>query len=157
LNVTFTNTSSTNVVSVIWNFGDTLSGANNTSTLFDPSHVYAQEGTYTVTLVGVDANGCTDTVTGTIEVTGQSALFIPNVFTPGGQNPAFAVSGVGITEYNIQIFDRWGLKLFESGSINDPWTGDNSNDGAYFYLIKAKGIEGKEYDEKGYLQLIRGK
>ncbi|MBK7181529.1 MAG: gliding motility-associated C-terminal domain-containing protein [Bacteroidetes bacterium] len=157
LNVTFTNTSSSNVVSVIWNFGDTLSGVNNTSTLFDPSHVYAQEGTYIVTLVGVDANGCTDTVTGTIEVTGQSALFIPNVFTPGGQNPTFAVTGVGITEYSIQIFDRWGLKLFESGNINSSWTGDNSNDGTYFYLIKAKGIEGKEFDEKGYLQLIRGK
>ncbi len=155
LNVQFTNTSSTNVVNVIWNFGDTISGANNTSTLFDPTHVFAQEGTYTVTLVGIDANGCTDTVTGTIEVTGQSAMFIPNVFTPGGQNPTFKVSGVGITEYSIQIFDRWGLKLYESGDINSPWTGGDSNDGTYFFMIKAKGIEGKEYDEKGYLQLIR--
>lgn len=155
LNVQFTNTSSANTVNVIWNFGDTISGANNTSTQFDPTHVYAQEGTYTVTLVGVDANGCTDTATAIIEVTGQSALFIPNVFTPGGLNPLYKVAGVNITDYSIQIFDRWGVKVYESGDINNSWTGGDSKDGTYFYVIKAKGVEGKEFDEKGYLQLIR--
>ncbi len=33
-----------------WNFGDPASGANNTSTAANPTHVFAQPGTYTVTL-----------------------------------------------------------------------------------------------------------
>lgn len=37
--------------SVIWDFGDPASGAANTSTIPNPSHVYNATGTYTVTLL----------------------------------------------------------------------------------------------------------
>lgn len=38
-----------------WNFGDPASGANNTSTAANPTHVYAAPGTYTVTLTASNA------------------------------------------------------------------------------------------------------
>jgi gliding motility-associated-like protein len=53
--VTFTNYSTGNNLSYQWDFGD-----GNTSTLHTPKHAYA-EGTYTVTLIAIDANGCSDT------------------------------------------------------------------------------------------------
>lgn len=36
--------------SILWNFGDPASGANNTSTLLEPSHVYTTSGLFTVTI-----------------------------------------------------------------------------------------------------------
>lgn len=53
-----------------WNFGDPASGANNTSTAYEPTHVYATPGTYTVTLIATDPFTCNlvDTSTFTIEV-----------------------------------------------------------------------------------------
>ncbi|MDP4263499.1 MAG: PKD domain-containing protein [Bacteroidota bacterium] len=53
-----------------WNFGDPGSGANNTSTDINPTHLYNDPGTYTITMVANDPNTCnkTDTTTFTIIV-----------------------------------------------------------------------------------------
>jgi gliding motility-associated-like protein len=93
-------------------------------------------------------------------------MAIPNVFTPNGDgiNEIFYVSTNGVTEITGTIFNRWGKKIFEwngtpsttlgwDGKIN----GNKAEDGAYYYIISAKGADGKEYNEKGYLQLINGK
>ncbi len=47
--------------SVVWNFGDTLSGMANTSVLQNPTHIYTLAGTYNVSVTEVDSNGCADT------------------------------------------------------------------------------------------------
>ncbi|QEH43654.1 PKD domain-containing protein [Chitinophaga sp. XS-30] len=46
-----------------WDFGDPSSGVANTSTIQHPTHVYQQEGRYTVTLTARDAQGCEAVVT----------------------------------------------------------------------------------------------
>lgn len=51
------------ISSRLWNFGDPGSGALNTSTLANPSHVYTTLGAYTTSLTVTDNNGCTDTET----------------------------------------------------------------------------------------------
>jgi len=45
-----TNMSNT-IISVLWNFGDSASGVNDSSTLNNPTHVYPSPGTYAVTLI----------------------------------------------------------------------------------------------------------
>jgi gliding motility-associated-like protein len=45
-----------------WDFGDPTSGASNTDTTMNPSHMYSNPGNYTVSLVVLDSN-CTDTFT----------------------------------------------------------------------------------------------
>lgn len=47
--------------SFIWDFGDPASGADNTSTLANPTHFYATPGTYTVRLTANDPNTCNKT------------------------------------------------------------------------------------------------
>jgi gliding motility-associated-like protein len=59
--ITFTNTTDT-AVTYLWNFGDPSSGANDTSSLFSPTHVYNTGGNYTVTLIAINAYGCADTI-----------------------------------------------------------------------------------------------
>ncbi|MBA3705950.1 MAG: gliding motility-associated C-terminal domain-containing protein, partial [Bacteroidetes bacterium] len=150
LTVNFTNTSSANAINLFWNFGDPAS-ADNTSALINPSHIYEEGGNYIVILIGTDAKGCTDTATTLIVV---EKLFVPNVFTPGGYNPKFLVSASGLSEYFIQLFNRWGKKVFESNDINNSWDGKDCVDGTYFYVIKATGVDGKVYDKKGFVQRI---
>ena len=61
--VNFTNSSTgTANLSYNWNFGDPSSGASDSSTLANPSHIYNAFGSYTVTLIVTDGNGCKDTV-----------------------------------------------------------------------------------------------
>ncbi len=51
-----------------WDFGDPSSGANNTSNLREPSHVFAIGGSYTIRLTITANSGCTATTAQTIEV-----------------------------------------------------------------------------------------
>lgn len=77
-----------------WNFGDPGSGAANTSTEFEPTHLYNTPGTYVITLIAINPNTCNlrDTTTFTIVVAEKpTAAFtytpitptenMPNVFT----------------------------------------------------------------------------
>jgi len=56
----FTNTSSGGIT-YYWNFGDPPSGANNTSTSFNPNHVFSAPGIYTVSLIAKHPGWCNDT------------------------------------------------------------------------------------------------
>lgn len=61
--IKFTNTSIPSATTANWNFGDA-----GTSNLISPIHTYSTGGTYTVTLISSDVNGCKDTVKGTVTV-----------------------------------------------------------------------------------------
>ena len=50
------------ITSYQWNFGQPSSGAANTSTLSSPTHTYGTQGSFTVTLIVQNSNGCSDTV-----------------------------------------------------------------------------------------------
>lgn len=54
--------SSGTITSWNWNFGDAGSGANNSSTLQNPQHIFSTAGTYTVQLTVGTLNQCNSTV-----------------------------------------------------------------------------------------------
>ncbi|HET9795121.1 MAG TPA: PKD domain-containing protein [Thermoanaerobaculia bacterium] len=58
----FTDTSTGSPTSWSWNFGDTASGASNTSSLQNPSHRFSKSGTYTVTLTVRNSAGSGSTL-----------------------------------------------------------------------------------------------
>lgn len=62
-NADFTNASNAPAVNFTWDFGD-----SNTSNATNPSHFYAQNGTYNVTLISTSAQGCADTLTKPITI-----------------------------------------------------------------------------------------
>jgi gliding motility-associated-like protein len=83
-----------------------------------------EPGTYWVNVLSPSNCPLTDT----IQVTGNfgaDILFVPNTFTPNGdgKNELFCVVGPGISEFHMQIFDRWGMLLFESTAVNNCWDG----------------------------------
>ncbi len=71
---TATNITTTDISTYFWNFGD---GITTTTTLSSINHIYNNSGTYTVTLITKDINGCQDTITKTnyFRVNGPIANF----------------------------------------------------------------------------------
>jgi gliding motility-associated-like protein len=140
-----------------WDFGD---GA--TSIERDPRHFFDETIPFTVQLVTTDMMGCTDT---TSRVTQPPIeLFIPTAFTPNedGVNDMFVIHGPNITEFHMQIFDRWGNMVFETDDIQKRWNGShNGGDhypttSMYNYRIKYKGEREEDALERtGTISVIR--
>ena len=154
--VNFTNNSS-NAANYVWTFGDGSSSIN-----INDTNSYNVPGTYTVMLIATNAYGCIDTATATITVSGTSFILIPNIFSPNGDgtNELLTIQHEGIAELKMEIFNRWGLFIAEINNPDLGWdgktkTGGDAPDGTYFYIVNAKGIDGKEYSVHGYFMLAR--
>ncbi|WNJ21224.1 gliding motility-associated C-terminal domain-containing protein [Pontibacter sp. G13] len=93
----------------------------------------------------------------------EPQIFAPNAFTPNndGINDFFEVKGDFFETYSIQIFNRWGQKIFESQNISDPWDGRDqgsnraSPQGVYMFRIEATGLNGETASLSGSVTLIR--
>jgi len=126
-------------VSWQWLFGDGSSAAGQAV-----NHTYRAPGTYNVSLIVVDANGCTDTIVrGPYLVLPPQIGFIPNVFTPNGDgiHDVFRVTYDGNEPFELLVYDRWGVSLYSSTDPTEGWNGLSNNsgsevaDGVYFYVL----------------------
>jgi gliding motility-associated-like protein len=75
--------------------------------------------------------------------------WIPNVFTPGyslNLNDQFAPKGNYIDHYDMQIFNRWGERIYSTFD-SKPWDGTYkgrlAQEGVYVYKIIIYGFDGK--------------
>ena len=107
--------------------------------------------------------GCLDTIFGTIRVEQDFAIYIPNAFTPNkdGVNDGFLPLGVGWTDFEMWIMDRWGLVIFHSTSPETPWNGSYQNNeqpcqqDVYEYIVSVKDFRGKGHRYVGHVTLVR--
>ena len=70
------------------------------------------------------------------------ALYSPNAFSPDGDgiNDLFKVSGQGMSDFQIEIYNRWGQMVYKSIDLSNGWDGTfkgkNLPTGTYVYKIK---------------------
>lgn len=94
----------------------------------------------------------------------ESRLEMPNAFSPNGDgiNDVYkAKSGYqSITEFHAYIYNRWGTMLYDwtdpAGGWDGTYKGHNVKDGVYFCLVKAKGADGRNFNIKKDVNLLRG-
>lgn len=166
MSVIFTNNSSTSTgatsITCLWSYGNGQASAAIFNTV-NPTTTYTAAGTYSVLLLAKKGS-CVDTALRIITVEVASKMVIPNVFTPNNDkvNDVFRLIASSLKEIEITIFDRWGNKVYEltSDTGNFAWDGKNQYgkecaDGTYFYIIKAIGKDGQEFNEKGNVSLFR--
>lgn len=116
-------------------------------------------GTYYVVL-SCNNTVCKDTIYTAFKVR-ASLLEMPYVFTPNGDgiNDEFRPTYTSIAEYKIWIYNTMGKKMYESDDITVGWDGTHKgNDcpiGAYYYVVKATGVDGIEYKLKGTVNLVK--
>ena len=88
-------------------------------------------------------------------------LFMPSAITPSksdGLNDVFCVPEYVhrfISEFDIEIFNRWGELVYKTNDINFKWSGENVNlSGVYVYIIRVKNLDGKPFVYKGTVTVL---
>lgn len=121
--------------------------------------------TTSYSVIVFDANGCSDTITVTVTVDPDNPIYIwiPNVFTPNGDNnnDEFLITNIGFTELHLWIYNRWGQLVHESHTLPLKWNGINlqnkhASDGTYYWVVKGVQIDNEIYENTGFLTLIDG-
>lgn len=86
-------------------------------------------------------------------------IFIPNAFSPNGDgiNDILDLNQTGIKSYNLQIYNRWGQKIFDG--TNQGWNGQvngtPASQGIYMVYLIYQTPDGQSYQKSGTVQLIR--
>lgn len=139
-----------------WDFGDPGSGLANAGSGRQVAHRYPQGGPYTVRLTLADGRVLTQTIT----VPSSEADFSEaNIFTPNadGLNDTFrpVLRGDVRGGARLQIFSRWGQRLFEASSPAPQWDGAGAVSGEYFYQLDYADCQGNPRHRRGILTLSR--
>jgi len=142
-----------------WNFGNGIS-----SMLIEPVIKYDLEGNYSIMLVTINSEGCTDTAMRQYYY--MPGLWLPNAFTPdnNNQNDIFrpVTERNTLEPYQLLVFDRWGQLIFKTTNPSEGWDGKYNGKpcqpGNYSYFLQYRDgkIEGSEtVTRRGMVSLIR--
>ena len=161
--VDFENTS-TNADDYLWLFGD-----GQTSTISDPTYTYSDAGPnlYNAQLIAYNNNGmCSDTAMSTIQVDDVIIFYVPNAFTPDGDQynnvwqPVF-YSGYDPYDFHCIVFNRWGEVVWESFDASKGWNGrygvhGQVQDGTYVWKINFKeSTTAKQHQFIGHVTVLQ--
>lgn len=160
--VAFTDQSFANINYWEWNFGD---GSALVTNVQNPVHNYPNDipSNYTATLTVHNNHDCYASVTHTIEIAPEFTFFIPNAFTPNddGINDFFNGTGIGIKEYEMFIFDRWGNMIYYTDSLLKPWNG-KANHGSemaqqdvYVWKVKLTDVFDRKHNYIGTVTIVK--
>ena len=151
----------------LWIFGDGM-----TSTEEHPYHKYEKPGSYTVSLIVTTNKGCIDSTTLQTPIivewkTGD--IKFPNVLKWNGTGPTggqwkegvypemdyvFRPFFENVLEYKLQIFNRWGVLIYESNDVYKGWDGyfgegNLAIQGVYVWKVTGRYADGKYFDITG--------
>jgi gliding motility-associated-like protein len=152
-----------NIVSWYWYAPD---GSPTTSVSDNPIMTFPEgiTGQYPVYLTVVDELGCSDTISKLLIVESDVLSFIPNSFTPDGnehnQTWKFYFNGIDEEKFDLYIFNRWGEMIWECHNPNDSWDGtyDGSpvKEGVYVWKVDFGVINTDERRSiNGFINLMR--
>ena len=120
---------------------------------------------YTLTIQNTDTALCPVSYTDTLHIkVSDCGINIPNVFSPNGDgiNDTWQVvtETALLTSLQCTIFNRWGIKVFETTNIAQRWDGYSTSGeactaGTYFYLLNYTDILSNKKEAKGFLELVR--
>jgi len=151
----------------LWRFGD-----GQISTEENPYHKYKNPGSYTVTLIVISKDGCIDSAvleTPIIVDWKTGDIKFPNVFKWNGTGPTggqwkegvypemdfvFRPFFENVIEYKLQIFNRWGVLIYESHDLYKGWDGYSRDgnlavQGVYVWKVTGRYADGKYFDIVG--------
>jgi gliding motility-associated-like protein len=139
----------------------------------DTQYTFTESGTYhIVQKTRLEQDGAElDSVTIVITIA-ESRLEFPNAFSPNddGKNDLYGAYGVNdpksgkryknIVKFRAIIINRWGQKIYEWNDPAGSWDGKHNGhdvpEGVYYVVVSAKGADGKEYNIRKDVNLLRG-
>jgi len=96
-------------------------------------------------------------------VVNGTIFFAPSALTPDGDgiNDFWLPSALGVTEYHMDVYNRWGAVLWTSDDPERPWMGEVNGgthyvpDGLYLWRVRYRDQVGFRHAETGTVQIIR--
>jgi len=156
------------VVEINWSpdniFDNCIDNVNCFNPLFYPT------GQISISATVTDEYGCSDTDALTIFVSKKRYVYIPNAFSPDGEdnpeNETFMIyGGKGVEKISMfRVFTRWGELVHESynfvpGDSKDGWDGyfkgKMMNPGVYVYMAEIEFVDGLKEIYRGDVTLMR--
>ncbi len=158
--VFFTDQSTLDVVNWQWDFAG--QGASREQ---NPIFSFRDTGRQEVVLLVTAENGCIDTAFALVDVIPFDSFFLPNAFTPNNDDRNDTYLGVGslenISDFTMQIWDRWGELIFETDDQFLGWNGRKNNvgpdlpNGVYIVLVNYVSARLGDQQIKAYATLLR--
>jgi gliding motility-associated-like protein len=141
-----------------WDFGD-----GDSSSVSSPIHTYSDTGTYYIYLHVENDFGCFSDDFGRVIINPFPTLWIPNAFTPDddGINDTWFVKGTDFYDFELRIYNRWGVLMFYTSDPMQGWNGlspkteQEALQDVYVYTIYFRDEAGKQNRRNGSLTLVR--
>ncbi|MBN8702686.1 MAG: gliding motility-associated C-terminal domain-containing protein [Bacteroidetes bacterium] len=154
---------SSGAVGWLYTFGD---GTGNFSTDANTTYTFPADdtATYDVKQVVINQFGCMDSIIKKVTVALGYTFYFPNTFSPNGDglNDVFNFRGLGVTEFNMWIYDRWGNLIYNTTDITKGWDGDVKGGGnkkaeidVYICRMLVKDIYQVSHNYTTHITLIR--
>lgn len=164
ITITFTANPPAEAIYTVWEIATDDYFSNIILRFYDTefSYSFIDYGTFYVRFYCADGSGTTEGWSNTYTViVRESKLLCPNAFTPYGSpgvNDEWKVVSRSIINFDCVIFNRWGNEVAHLTSVDQGWDGTYKGKlvkpGVYFYVIKAKGADGHNYNISGDINLI---
>jgi gliding motility-associated-like protein len=138
---------------------------NGLSCIDCPSPVASPSETTSYIVSGTTSDGCTGTtIVQVIVIEDCGEIYVPTVFAPNGtsgklENQRFGIFGQCIASVSIEVYDRWGNKVYEYSPENPYWDGkykgEELNSGVYVYQLSVTTTDQKTTQMSGNVTLMR--
>lgn len=111
-----------------------------------------------------EENGCVSQPDTIVVINASTDFVVPNAFSPNGDflNDAFsAYSEINYPVFQLQIYNRWGEKIFEANNMLTRWDGTylgkQQEIGTYIWIINYEQLnrKGVMLQRKGTVALLR--
>jgi len=119
-------------------------------------------GAYWYKVIATENNGNLATSqSNEVRLIQKPLLHIPTAFTPTGDNlnDVWGLSDVFVKDYHMQVYNRWGEKVFESFDKNEQWSGvferkEGPADDVFIWLVRYTGWDNSITVKKGTVTIL---
>jgi gliding motility-associated-like protein len=108
--------------------------------------------TYRITVTDICGNTAFDEVE--IPLRNDCDVIVPNIITPNGdgENQFLVFENLELfPQPKLEVFNRWGTRVFQSDNYQNNWAPTDLNPGVYFFTLELGTIDPK----KGFFQLMK--
>ncbi len=141
--------------------GDTFYNTANVNGFSEPGRAPLSDVSTDGMLPDPEGDGDISTDVPTPAVLTSQQLRIPDGFSPNGDgiNDFFVIENAGAREVNLEVYNRWGNRVYRSADYKNNWNGkctegihigDDLPVGTYYYIIKMG-----TFKKAGYITLNR--
>jgi gliding motility-associated-like protein len=126
---------------------DATTGAVNLAT--------STNGTYTVTYT--TTGQCGGQASARITIQGSAAPVYPNVLTPNGDqlNDKLTLKIADVQNYSLQVFNRWGRRVYEGKNAAEGWNPADNSAGTYYYQVEYTDCAGRAQMARNWVEVIK--